>query len=120
MRLEKTRSLAQLDLLLESPAVRYLPITTRAMRLAARLWADARRAGRPTSDRHALDADVILAAQTRLLADDGQDVIVATSNVRHLALFVPAAEWRTITPDAFCPKPFSHLSVFPLPSGTPH
>ena len=71
MRLEKTIGLDRLDALGKDPSVNYLPITTRAMRLAAQLWADVRRAGRPTSDRHALDADVILAAQSRLLAESG-------------------------------------------------
>jgi len=99
IRLDKAVGLDRLDALGKDPGIRYLPISTRAMRLAAQLWADARRAGRPTSDRQALDADVILAAQTRLLADVGQDVIFATTNVRHLGLFVPAAEWWTITAD---------------------
>lgn len=89
----KASSLRRLDAFLASPGIDYLPITTRAMRLAAQLWADARREGRPTADRHALDADVILAAQTRLLIAEGYDAVVATTNVRHLTRFVPAAEW---------------------------
>ncbi len=97
IRLGRTRSLRRLDALLSHPSTLYVPISTAAMRLAAYLWAETRRAGRPTADRHALDADVILAAQTRLLADDGHDVIVATTNVRHLTRFVPAAEWAAIT-----------------------
>ena len=97
LRLGTARSVRQLDLLLNNPNVDYLPITTRAMRLAAHLWAETRRAGCPTADRHALDADVILAAQTRLLIDDGHDAIVATTNLRHLTRLVPAAEWATIT-----------------------
>lgn len=99
LRLGTARSVRQLDLLLSNPYVVYVPISTAAMRLAAQLWADVRRAGRPTADPHALDADVILAAQTRLLAHDGRDVIVATTNVRHLARFVPTAEWGTIVPE---------------------
>jgi hypothetical protein len=96
-RIEQTVGVRRLDSLGQLPAVRYLPITTRAMRLAAQFWAEARRAGRPTADRHALDADVILAAQTRLLIDDGHDAIVATTNLPHLTRLVPAAEWPTIT-----------------------
>lgn len=68
------------------------------MRLAAQLWADARRGGRPTADLHALDGDGVLAAQTRLAATPHDNIVVATTNVRHLSLFVPAAEWWTIVP----------------------
>src|SRR5687768_3697202 len=41
----------------------YIPLKTECMRDAAELWATARRAGRPTADRFALDGDAILAAQ---------------------------------------------------------
>jgi hypothetical protein len=52
--------------------------------------------GRPTASNLRLDADAIIAAQASLLIDDGDEVIVATSNVAHLSLFVPAAEWQSI------------------------
>jgi predicted nucleic acid-binding protein len=73
----------------------YLPITTAAMHLAAELWARARNAGRPTAHQHALDGDVILAAQALSL---GVPVIVATGNPAHLAAFVPVDDWRNIVP----------------------
>lgn len=66
------------------------------MRLAADLWAAARRRGMPTADRHALDIDVILAAQVLSHGYDPRDFVVATSNVTHLAQFVPSREWQTI------------------------
>jgi predicted nucleic acid-binding protein len=70
----------------------YLPLSTEAMHRAAELWAIARRSGQPTADRHALDGDVILAAQAEEAGG-----IVATDNVRHLARFVDAREWRDIS-----------------------
>lgn len=80
----------------------YLPLTTGVMRLAAQLWAEARRKGQPTADRKALDGDVILAAQARLahliLGARPEDVRpqVATANVGHLARFVDARAWTEI------------------------
>ena len=74
----------------------YLPITTPILRAAAELWAEARRRGVPTADRHALDGDVILAGTARALIEDGHDAIVATTNVGHLSRFVPAQRWQDI------------------------
>lgn len=74
----------------------YRPITTETMLLAAELWAQARQRGTPTADPRALDGDVILAAQASLLAAGGDEVVVATTNVGHLAQFIDAREWRLI------------------------
>lgn len=74
----------------------YLPITTAVMLKAAELWAEARRSGQPTADAKALDGDVILAAQAILAAEDGNDVVIATTNVGHLSRFVDAYEWGSI------------------------
>lgn len=74
----------------------YRPITTEAMLLAAEFWAQARQRGTPTADPRALDGDVILAAQASLLAGGGDEVVVATTNVGHLAQFIDAREWRLI------------------------
>jgi len=74
----------------------YRPITTEVMLLAAQLWAQARRAGRPTADPNALDGDVILAAQAILVGNEGNEVVIATTNVGHLLQFVDAREWRLI------------------------
>lgn len=74
----------------------YLPISTDAMLLAAQLWADARRAGRPTATDAALDGDVILAAQALILAQRSADVVIATTNTEHLARYAPARLWRDI------------------------
>jgi predicted nucleic acid-binding protein len=84
-----TKSLQRLDAL--KKILTYLPINTDMMLKAAEMWAETRRAGRPTSDPKALDCDVILAAQALYV-----DGIVATENVGHLSLFVEAKHWSDI------------------------
>ena len=92
LRARKDRGVARLDALIEH--LQYLALTTAAMRQAAVFWAEARQRGRPTAADPALDGDVILAAQAATLGRAG--VIVATTNVRHLARFVPAELWPAI------------------------
>ena len=95
--LARTRSvqgIARLDGL--AIRIGYLPLTTAAMRRAAEFWAQARRQGRPTADPHALDGDVILAAQAASLDPGYDEVVIATTNVGHLAQFADAREWQAI------------------------
>ena len=96
LRAGRQRGVRRLDELKE--AIGYRPITTRAMLTAAGLWADARKQGQPTAPDPALDADVILAAQTRDVESEGHRVIVATTNPRHLSRFVEAKAWQEIEP----------------------
>lgn len=100
LRLRKSSGVRRLDELTTRQGITLLPIRSDAMRLAAAYWATARQAGRPTADPHALDCDVVLAAQARVLGFPDDEFIVATTNRRHLGQFVPAAEWWTITGDA--------------------
>ena len=95
VRLGKTESVEALDALKE--VFRYLPITTEAMLRAADLWAEIRNRGRPTAPDLALDADVILAAQTQLI-EANPPPVVATTNTKHLDLMVKAAQWEAIPP----------------------
>lgn len=74
----------------------YLPIITEVILKASDFWAQARQEGKPTADSKALDGDVILAAQAALIAEEGNEVIIATTNVAHLSQFVDAREWRLI------------------------
>ncbi|MFN8513701.1 MAG: hypothetical protein U0232_21165 [Thermomicrobiales bacterium] len=76
----------------------YLPLTTEAMRQAAECWAQARRQGQPTASDQSLDGDMILAGQVLTCGMLLGEIIVATTNTRHLSRFVPAADWPTITP----------------------
>ena len=51
------------------------------------------RTGVSTASDDALDGDVILRAQVRSLGVTSADYVVATTNTRHLTLFVNTVEW---------------------------
>ncbi|MEG4004608.1 nucleic acid-binding protein [Microcoleus sp. Pol11C1] len=94
IRAGKPARIRRLDELKSQIPCRHL--TTEVMLLAAQLWADARRRGRPTAEANALDGDVILAAQAILEASEGNEVVIATTNVGHLSQFIDAREWQLI------------------------
>jgi predicted nucleic acid-binding protein len=94
LRVNKIKSIRRLDDL--KSALIYLPITTEVMLKAAQMWAQVRQQGKPTADDKALDGDVILAAQAILISSEEYPVIVATSNPKHLSLFVDARDWQDI------------------------
>ena len=96
LRANKSVGIRNLDAL--KSALRFLPITSLAMLLAAELWATSRRSGFPTGDPKKLDIDVILAAQALTLGVPPGDLIVATSNVGHISHFAPAALWSDVKP----------------------
>jgi predicted nucleic acid-binding protein len=95
LRADRPEGTARLDDLADSLGL--LPVTTAVWRRGAELWALARNEGYPTAADAALDGDVLLAAQAQLAAENGYEVIVATTNVDHLARFVDAREWAMIT-----------------------
>lgn len=96
LRADKEQGLRALDALKSN--LLYVPITTETLLIAAGFWAQARKQGKPTAADRALDCDVILAAQAALLADDYDHVVIATTNVAHLSLFVLAQSWEDIHP----------------------
>jgi predicted nucleic acid-binding protein len=94
LRAGKERGLGRLDALKDM--LRYAPITTPVMLKAAEFWAAARKGGRQSAVDASLDADMILAAQAGALIRAGDETVIATTNVRHLALFASARIWREI------------------------
>ena len=76
----------------------FLPLTNEVMKEAANLWAEARIQGMPTADEQSLDADIIICAQYKLLAEEypGRYIVIATTNVNHLSRFAEAKEWQEI------------------------
>jgi hypothetical protein len=77
---------------------RYISLTDSNLEHAAKLWASIRNTGFSTASNEALDIDVILAAQVLDMNLNRNEYVVATSNVRHLARFVPADLWTNIKP----------------------
>jgi predicted nucleic acid-binding protein len=95
LRARKASGLARLDTFVQIDPNRYLALTDEALRLAAEFWARARQQGRPTSPALDIDIDVILAAQA-LAFGGGAEVIVITTNPRHLRQFVDARLWNDV------------------------
>jgi predicted nucleic acid-binding protein len=93
LRVGSTRGIERLNDLKKT--LGFIPITSEAMLQAAAFWADARRRGRPTADDVSLDADVILAAQAATLTK--KEVVIASTNPKHLSRFVHAEHWQDIT-----------------------
>src|SRR5688572_2437138 len=87
-------SLARLDRIVKT--TRTAPVTRDIWLAGASLWAEARNRGRPTAGPQTLDIDVLLAATALSLQGEG-DVVIATTNVRHLAQFVDARLWSEIS-----------------------
>ena len=98
LRANKVIGVARLDAFVNAAPDRYVPLTDDALRFAAELWAQARRAGRPTADPAALDVDVLLAAQALRLASSP---VIATTKPKHLSQFVPAQLRTDIAPSIF-------------------
>jgi len=94
LRAGKERGLGRLDAL--KGMLGYAPITTAVMLKAAEFWAAARKTGRQSADDASSDADMILAAQAGALVRAGDEPVIATTNVRHLALLASARIWREI------------------------
>jgi predicted nucleic acid-binding protein len=83
------RSVQRLDDL--GKLLEFLPLDTDTLRNAAQLWADARTRGRPTAPDHAIDGDVILAAQAIQVGG-----VIVTSNRKHLSQFVATLDWTQV------------------------
>ena len=89
LRVESNHSLARLDELTRE--LSYVPMATATWRAAAKLWATLRRAGRVTAPPSALDADVLIAAQTL-----AEGATVVTPNLRHFDHMVSAFTWADV------------------------
>lgn len=95
LRANKIKGIQRLDNLISQ--IGLLPITREVMLQAAEFWAETRKQGQPTTDDKSLDGDVILAAQALTISRDNNEVVIATTNVKHLNRFVTAKQWHEIS-----------------------
>lgn len=95
IKIDSKKSINKLDQL--NSVLDYQPITTLAMHQAAEFWARARKQGNPTADDKALDGDMVLVGQASGILQKGDSVIIATTNVKHIELFMDARQWNDIT-----------------------
>lgn len=96
LRANKTIGVDRLEDFVKVSPGRYLPLTDEALRLAAELWARARQLGRPTAEPNALDIDVLIAAQALTFGASASDVVIVTTNPKHLSQFIAARHWNDI------------------------
>lgn len=99
--LERLAAKTQIDRLksfCRATSDRYIALTDLHLEHAAKLWAQTCNAGLATAANDALDIDILLVAQILSLNLRPSDFIIATTNVRHLARFVPADLWTNIEP----------------------
>jgi hypothetical protein len=99
---DKTNKIApgviELDTLADTGMLEFISVSREAAILAAQMWIDAQAAGWPTSDKQNIDVDVIISAQCLILQKEtpGQQVIMATTNIRHISRYCEAANWQDI------------------------
>jgi toxin FitB len=95
LRQGKSKSIERLNKLSQ---ICLIPITPETMRKAAELWAWVRNQGKPTASNDSLDGDVILAAQAILQLPSFNEVVIVTTNLKHLSLFesegICVADWQ--------------------------
>lgn len=77
----------------------FLAVEDRILDLASEIWATARENGQPTAGERNLDADTIICATWQDLAEryPGQDVVIVTTNLRHLSRFANAVVWQDLS-----------------------
>ena len=80
LRARKSFGISRLDNFISATPGRYLPLSDEA------------------ADVKDIDVDVILAAQALSFGPAPADVIVATTNAKHLSRFITAKDWHEIVP----------------------
>lgn len=72
-------------------SIGYIPLTTKALKLAADIWAQTRATGQLRGPEDRLDVDVILAAQARQAGG-----YILTTNEKHFRSIADVFDWKTV------------------------
>ena len=96
LQIKKPASIALLNRFIRSTGG-LVRINGRTWKKAADLWAQSRWDNVQSGDDTAIDGDMILCAQAILLAEKGDTVEVATTNIKHLQAYVSAKLWSDIS-----------------------
>lgn len=97
-RLDATSQIARITRFCQVVPNRLISVDDSHLEMAATLWSQARKLGKPTASPESLDGDVILVAQVLSRNLLNSQFVVATTNPGHLGLFLPADDWRNIIP----------------------
>lgn len=92
LHLDNSGGLKRLDALIG--VLEFRPVDTSVWKAAAAVWAECRKRGKATAHPEALDGDVILIATAQ--GFDEEEIVIATTNVKHLQDFVDARVWESI------------------------
>lgn len=78
--------------------VEFLVADRQVLNIAAELWAKAAASGQTSRSDKDIDIDIIISAHYQILVSEypGQQIIVATKNLKHLSRFCTAENWQDI------------------------
>jgi hypothetical protein len=81
-----------------SDLIEFIPITKNEIDIACEIWSDSVIKGIQVAAENDINFDIIICAQWKNLTTEnpGQEVVIATHNLRHLRRFAKAEEWENI------------------------
>jgi predicted nucleic acid-binding protein len=91
-----TEGINKLNLFQE--VIEFIPVTLEIADMSAELWAESKQQGKSTAQSNSLDADIVICASYRVWKSTypGREIVIATTNVKHLSRFANALEWSEI------------------------
>jgi len=98
LRINSQESIQELDRLRAEGLITFLTVDIHDLRMAADLWSNSRKAGKPNKDQKNIDVDCILSAQCRNLKKQfpGHRVVLATMNLKDFEEMIDCASWADI------------------------